>query len=135
MRLFRWVQIIIGKAERGLWYDHDQREYDPKGYGICLKFYGGHVFRPIPKPRYWLQLLKGNTAIPDSWDQFNRTDHWMIHFWFPLLPFFSIALGEMGVYAGFKTFSLENERYRKWGVGPDGAALTPSISTRMTRWT
>lgn len=129
MNFYQIIQLVVSKAERGLWYDHDEREYDPKGWGAIFKLYLGHVYRPIPKPQFWFK--KG---VPDSWNEFDPQFHWMIHFWFPLLPFFSICIGEAGIYAGFKTFSLENERYRKWGVGPEGYALTPSVSTRWTRW-
>ena len=135
MKLYRWFQLILSKAERGLWYDHDEREYDSSGWGLCIKLYGGWVFRPIPRPSVWISLLTGNPALSDAWNNFNPDQHIMIKFWFPVLPFISVALGPMGFYAGFKTFSTDNERYRAWGVDAGGYALTPSISTRMTRWT
>lgn len=136
MKLFQWFQLILSKAERGLWYDHDERAYDSEGYGMVFKLYGGWVYRPIPKPTLMLALfqLKGLSVLQDAWNNFDPELHMMVKFWFPVLPFFSIAWKQRGLYIGFKTFSLENERYRKWGVGPEGYALTPTLSTRMTRW-
>lgn len=133
MRVFKLLQIVISKAEKGLWYDHDQREFDTRGWGIFLKVFAGPIVRPITKPQYWFV-----TGIPSKWNEFDPQFHWLLRFWFPFCPFFSICFGEYGFYLGFKVFDLESEKYRKMvgsvHVHPGSQALTPSVTTRTTRW-
>lgn len=133
MKTFRLFQLVLSKAEDGLWYDHDERSYDPKGWGIALRFFAGHVVRPYTRPKFWFK-----TGIPSKWNSFHPTFHGVIKFWLPIAPFLSISLGRFGFYIGFKIFSLEPLKYVPM-VGPnevyDGSsALTPSITTRRSRW-
>lgn len=133
MKVFSLLEISIAKAEKGLWYDHDQRAYDPTGWGIVLKFFAGTVVRPMTKPRYW--FVKG---VPSKWNEFNPDYHWRFKIWLPLAPFLSIAVGEAGAYIGFKVFDLESAKYKPLvgdaEVHPGSKALTLSATTRRTRW-
>ena len=113
--------MSIGAYERGLWYDHDEKQYNPKGWGIKADIVAGRMVRPFnfhgenpwEKPEYY-------------WD-------------FPIIgPFISISLGEWGMYAGFKSFKNHEGRY-DWlpsDADPNNPDLlfTISGSTRKTRW-
>lgn len=126
--MIKLLQIVISKAERGLWYDHDERGYDDKGWGICIKLFSGWVLRPMTKPRFW--FVKG---VPHKWNAFDPDYHWLLKWPMPVAPFVSIALGRWGVYFGFKVWDSENPKYR--AMTPKAQEwLTPSISTRSTRW-
>lgn len=126
--MIKLVQLVISTAERGLWFDHDEREYDEKGWGICIKLFSGWVLRPVTKPQFW--FVQG---VPSKWNEFNRDYHWLLKWPMPLAPFVSIALGRWGLYFGFKVWDSENPKYR--AMTPKVQEwLTPSISTRSTRW-
>lgn len=129
MRVFKIGQLVLSKAEKGLWYDHDMREYDDVGWGICLKLFAGVMLRPITKPRYWFS----RDWVPSKWNAFDPKYHWLLKLPIPLAPFLSVAAGRFGFYIGFKVFSLESEKYRR--MTPEkGEALTLSATTRTTRW-
>lgn len=133
MKVFKLLQVVLSKAEKGLWYDHDQRFYDERGWGLVFKVFAGPIVRPITKPQYWFVA-----GIPSKWNEFDPQFHYLLKLWLPLCPFISIAAGRFGLYAGFKVFDLESEKYRKMvgsaNVHPGSQALTPSITTRTTRW-
>lgn len=134
MKVHKLIQLVLSTAEKGLWYDHDDREYNEKGWGITAKLFSGWVLRPMTKPRYWFS----SDFVPSKWNEFSPKYHWLFKCWVPVAPFVSIALGRWGIYAGFKVFDLESEKYKQLAgsehVFPGSQALTPSISTRSTRW-
>ena len=133
MKVAKIAQLVLSKSEKGLWYDHDERTFDARGWGIAIKFFAGPIVRPITKPQYWFK--KG---IPSKWNEFDTKWHFLLKLWWPLCPFLSVALGKYGVYIGFKVFDLESAKYRQMvgedEVYPGSQALTPSITTRISRW-
>lgn len=133
MKVHKLFQIVVSMAEKGLWWDHDERAYQPNGWGFAFKLFAGPVVRPITKPQYWF-----TQNIPSKWNEFDPQWHWLLKIPFFVGPFVSIAFGEYGLYIGFKVFDLESAKYKKM-VGADqvftgSQALTPSITTRTTRW-
>ena len=129
------LSMTLGSYERGLWFDHDRREYQPGGFGLKFDIVAGHMIRPVPK--FWLKdqnVWKGDEP------------------WFvirvPLIgPYAGIACGRIGVYGGLKTFQVEDrhrspERYGRWmrdeefPSDPNGTMtyLQLSGSIRRTRW-
>ena len=129
------VSTSMGSFERGLWFDHDIREYQPHGFGVKFDIVAGHMIRPVPK--FWKKdqnVWKGSAP------------------WFvvrvPLIgPYVGIACGEMGVYGGLKTFQVQErhrvpERYGKWmrdkefPADPNGTMtyIQLSATMRRTRW-
>jgi len=132
MKVHRLAQLVISKAEDGLWYDHDERAYDEKGWGFAFRLFAGDVVRPITRPRYWFAK-----DVPSKWNEFDPKYHMVLKGWTPVAPFLSVALGRFGFYIGFKVFDLSPEKYRPM-VGdaqyPGSQALTPSATTRATRW-
>lgn len=133
MRVFKLLQLVVSTAEKGLWWDHDQRDYDPKGWGVAIKLFAGPVVRPMTKPRYW---FKAN--VPSKWNEFDPEYHRLLNVPFFIGPFLSVAVGPYGFYVGFKVFDLESAKYRQMvgadEVYPGSQALTPSATTRTTRW-
>jgi len=134
-KLIKLFQIIFSKSEDGLWYDSDERLYDRKGWGICIKFWIGKMIRPVPK--FWKK--DSNPWKGDSpW--FVIRCPWMV------APFVSIALWKFGFYFGFKEFEVKDEhrsmdRYGKWmkeeEFGTDkhpAKYLTLTATFRRTRW-
>lgn len=132
MKVYQLAQLALSKAEDGLWYDHDERSYDARGWGVCFRLFAGSVVRPITRPRYWFAK-----DVPSKWNAFDPQYHALLKFWTPFAPFISVAAGTWGFYAGFKIFDLEPEKYRAM-VGEDqfagSRALTLSATTRSTRW-
>lgn len=123
----RLIQLVVSSAERGLWYDHDEREYDPRGWGICIKLFAGPMLRPIVKPRYWFK------PVPSQWNQFDPKYHMRLYLPFIVAPFVSVAVGRWGLYFGFKIWDSENPKYRPM-TEESREWLAPSLSTRSTRW-
>lgn len=134
MKVYKLFQLGVSTAEKGLWWDHDEREYCPDGWGIVFKLFSGPVVRPMTKPRFWF----AKSPVPSKWNEFDPDYHWLLKWWMPLAPFLSVALGRYGFYIGFKVFDLESAKYRQMAgvdeVYPGSQALTPSITTRTTRW-
>lgn len=115
-------QIVISKAENGLWYDHDDKTYDKKGWGFVFKVKAKRFARPVPK--FW---KKG----ANPW----KGDHWfVIRLPFIVLPFLSVALRNFGFYIGGKVFRADKGEpwARKSEYGKD--LLTISATLRKTRW-
>ena len=110
--------MSIGSYERGLWYDHDAKDYNPKCFGLKLDLVAGRCVRPFGKDKW------GN---PDCyWD-------------FPFIgPFISVSLGEYGAYLGFKSFKNYKDRYPWLPTEADpndpDILFTLSSTTRRTRW-
>ncbi len=129
----RGISLSLGSFERGLWYDHDMRQYDEHGFGIKLDLIGGHMLRPLKNPFDGENPWRGGE------------DCGVLRC--PMIgPFLSIALGPYGLYLGFKTYEVSathagQDRYGKWikphEVPPEGRTylyLCPSASIRRTRW-
>lgn len=120
--ILKLIQLVISKAEAGLWYDHDKKSFDQSGWGICLKLFAGTFVRPVAK--FW---KKG----ANPW----KGDHWfVIRLPIVILPFLSIALFNWGAYIGGKVFHVDSDE--PWAkpseYGKD--MLTVSFTTRATRW-
>jgi hypothetical protein len=45
------ISLSVGSYERGLWFDHDNKDYQDGGVGIKLDILAGHMIRPVPK--FW----------------------------------------------------------------------------------
>ena len=45
------LSLTLGSYERGLWFDHDTRQYTPEGFGLKFDIVAGHIIRPVPK--FW----------------------------------------------------------------------------------
>jgi hypothetical protein len=113
------ISLSVGSFERGLWFDHDKK---------------GHMIRPVPK--FW----KPNQ---NPW---KGDEPWFVIRCPMIGPFISLALGEKGVYLGFKTFEVKDyhrsqERYGKWmheNEFPQSETpnvfMQASATIRRTRW-
>jgi len=129
------VSLSAGSFERGLWFDHDRREYQPAGWGLKFDIVAGHMIRPVPK----------------FWERDNNPwkggEPWFVIRAPMVLPFIAVSLGPYGIYAGGKTFLVEErhssiQRYGKWmrqqefPADPNGIKtyLQLSGSIRRTRW-
>ena len=127
------VSFSLGSYERGLWYDHDEKQYHPGGIGIKLDLVGGNVLRPLKIPFSTQNPWRGgdNAGVLR----------------FPFVgPFLSVAIGPYGLYLGLKTYEVTtahggDDRYGKWikskEVPPEGKTyiyLCPSATIRRTRW-
>ena len=128
------LSLTLGSYERGLWFDHDERNYDPNGFGLKLDIVAGHMIRPVPK--YW-------EKDTNPW---KGDDPWFV-IRLPMIgPYLSVSIGEVGAYLGFKTFLVEDKhrspkRYGRWMCedefpDPNGVNvyLQPSTTIRRTRW-
>lgn len=133
-KVVKLLEVTVSKAERGLWYDHDERTYDRKGWGIVLKIWSGKMIRPVPK--FW---IKGN----NPW---KGDEPWFVIRTWMIAPFLSIAVWNFGLYFGCKMFDVidkhrSDERYGKWmredefGTDEDPAEyLQLTATVRRTRW-
>ena len=128
------LSLTLGSYERGLWFDHDVKGYQPKGFGLKFDIVAGHMIRPVPK--FW-------EKDTNPW---KGDDPWFV-IRLPMIgPYLSVGIGKVGAYLGFKTFRVEDrhrslERYGKWMredefPEPNGVNvfLQPSASIRRTRW-
>jgi hypothetical protein len=125
----------LGSYERGLWFDHDQRRYQPWGFGMKFDLVAGKMIRPVPK--YW---------EPEN-NPWMGGEPWFV-LRSPIMagPFLSIAIGPLGMYIGFKTFAVDQyhrspARYGRWmrehefpEPGDTHSYLQPSFTIRRYRW-
>lgn len=128
------LSLTLGSYERGLWFDHDRRQYDPNGWGLKFDIVAGHMIRPVPK--FWEQET-------NPW---KGDDPWFVIRMPMVGPYLSVSLGQAGAYLGFKTFTVEErhrstERYGRWmreNEFPEPkdvkVYLQPSATIRRTRW-
>ncbi len=128
------LSLSLGSYERGLWFDHDVKEHQDKGFGMKIDIIAGQMIRPIPK--YW----------EESNNPWKGDEPWFVIRSPMIGPYISVAVGDIGLYFGFKTFKVENghrslDRYGKWmheNEFPEPNAvnvyLQPSASIRRTRW-
>jgi len=129
----RGVSLSLGKFERGLWFDHDERLYQPHGFGVKLDLLGGYMLRPLKNPFGSGNPWKGGDALGVLRGPMAG-------------PFLSIAMGEFGIYLGLKTYEVTaahggHDRYGRWihddEVPPEGETylyLCPTATIRRTRW-
>jgi len=129
------ISLSAGSFERGLWFDHDRREYQPEGWGLKFDVVAGHMIRPVPK--FWKK-----DQNPWKGDQ-----PWFV-LRLPMVgPYIGIAAGRTGGYLGLKTFQVTQrhralDRYGRWmrekefPADPNGVKtyLQLSGSIRRTRW-
>ena len=135
MKKIYGISLSFSSFEKGLWFDHDEREYQPEGWGIRLHLAFGRMIRPVPK--FW---IKDNNPWKGDEPWFVIRIPYMIG------PFLSLAFGSLGIYLGFKTFQVKTKhisptRYGKWmkskefGTDKNPAEyLQLTASTRKTRW-
>ena len=128
------LSLTLGSYERCLWFDHDTKEHQSTGFGMKLDIVAGQMIRPIPK--FW---EKSN----NPW---KGDEPWFVIRSPMIGPFISLAVGDLGLYCGFKTFKVENEhrslnRYGRWmreNEFPEPndvhVFLQPSTTIRRTRW-
>jgi len=125
------ISLSISSLERSLWFDHDEKRYQPEGWGVKFHLMLGRLIRPVP--RLWKPYNKWNTWI-DPW--------FVIRIPVFILPFISVALGPVGFYFGGKVFLCKSEnKYDNWlkpeekGTNIDPAEyMTLSATIRTTRW-
>lgn len=121
MKEVHGISFSLSSFEGGLWFDHDDKKYQPSGWGIRLALLVGSFARPVPK--FWTD-----------------ENPWQEEAWFTLrlpiivLPFFSFAIGKFGFYIGGKRFTVDsNEPWAKpFEYGSE--MVTISATIRKTRW-
>ena len=128
------ISLSLGSYERGLWFDHDQRQHQLGGFGLKLDIVTGHMVLPVPK--YW----------EPSNNPWKGGEPWFILRSPMIGPFMSLAVGDFGAYFGCKTYMVEDrhrslDRYGRWmreSEFPEPNAvnvyLQPTASLRRTRW-
>ncbi len=129
------VSFTLSSYEKGLWFDHDSKEFNPKGWGIKINLNWGKMIRPIKK--FW---IPGNNPWKGDKPWF------VIRIPFMVGIFVSVALGKYGVYLGTKTFRVSEkhrsfDRYALW-MPPDefgtdenpATYLQLSVSIRDRGW-
>ena len=128
------LSLSLGSYERGLWYDDDVKEHHATGFGMKLDIVAGQMVRPVSK--FW-------EASNNPW---KGDEPWFVIRSPMIGPYISLAIGDIGLYFGFKTFQVENrhrslDRYGRWmheNEFPEpndvNVYLQPSASIRRTRW-
>lgn len=128
------ISLSLGSYERGLWFDHDRRQYQPDGFGVKFDIVAGQMIRPVPK--FW---EPGNNPWQGG-------KPWFVLRMPMIGPFLSVSFGEMGAYVGFKTFKVDQyhrsvDRYGRWMREDEfpepndiRVYLQPSLTIRRTRW-
>ena len=128
------ISLALGSYERGLWFDHDDKGFQPGGFGMKLDIVAGHMIRPVQK--FW----------EDNNNPWKGDEPWFVLRCPIIGPYISLAVGDLGIYLGFKTFQVENrhrslDRYGKWMREKEfpepnevNVFLQPSASIRRTRW-
>ena len=120
------ISLTLSSFEEGLWFDSDLQEYQPKGWGVKLNIVWGKMIRPVPK--FWKGEV--NAWLNEPW--------FVIRIPFIVAPYLSIALGRVGFYLGFKTFSTikEDLKLLPWlrEDEVDCQFLQLTATTRRTRW-
>lgn len=139
MKVFGF-QIVVSSEEQGLWWDSDNHyafegyEDGKPGWGIKIAFRGGDVLHPY------------GVAEPETGDVFWQNNKWWnpkkifkFRVPIPILPFVGIALGNYGLYFGFKDYPVHHDNYYRWvdrdNIYPGSRALCLSASIRKTRAT
>jgi hypothetical protein len=128
------ISLSLGSYERGLWFDHDDRQYQPDGFGVKFDIVAGQMIRPVPK--FW---ESGNNPWQGG-------EPWFVLRMPMIGPFLSISFGEIGAYVGFKTFKVDQrhrslDRYGRWMREDEfpepndvRVYVQPSLTIRRTRW-
>jgi len=143
------ISLSLSSFEKGLWFDHDECEYQPAGYGIRFHIAWGKMIRPIAcfhKIDYWKHLL-GLKNSGENYNPWQGGKYWFVlRVPFVIGPFLAIAFHKYGMYIGFKSFGVTSrlntpDRYGKWmredefgTVENEARYLTFSATIRNTRW-
>ena len=126
------LDLHLGKHERGLWYDSDERRYDPNGWGVKFSILYGKLVDPYCKP--------GENAWNGDKPVF------VLRSPFIIFPYISVSLGEYGFYLGVKPYQVWAPRhtapdsYGPWWSDEMGTKDDPAeflcftASMRSTRW-
>ena len=108
------ISLQFGTHEDGLWFDSDDRGYNPNGFGLKLSFLWGLPVHIV--------INKFSKLLKSRWVPENNWKYWV---WrkrtFGL--FFSIAIGPYGFYVGLKP-----------NKGVDPSCYILSASLRKSRW-
>lgn len=127
------LSLPLGSYKRGLWFDHDIKQQSG-GFGMKFDIVAGQIIRPVLK--FW---EKSNNPR-------KRDEPWFIIRSPMIGPFLSLAVGDLGLYLGFKTFKVQDEhrsldRYGRWmreNEFPEHkdvhVFLQPSATIRRTKW-
>lgn len=141
-KIYSIIQLTASSTEGCLWFDHDDKEYQPHGWGIVFKLSIGKMIRPIPK--FWkLGWWRGD----EDYNPWKGGEYWFI-IRLPIMLgiFLSVAFWRFGAYIGCKTFKVKHyhktlDRYGRWlqpgeaGTDEEPAVyLQPSMTFRRTRW-
>ena len=129
------VSLTLCSYERGLWFDHNEKHYQPAGFAMKLDIVIEHMI---------LRIMKFWEPPKNPW---KGDKPWFVIRSLMIGPFISLTFGKLEMYYGFKTFEVENlhrspNRYGKWmhenefPQQSDGAkvSLQPSVSLIGTRW-
>jgi len=126
------LDFHIGNHEHGLWYDSDERSYQPHGYGIKMSILWGKMVTPVNK---WGQ---------NAWQ--GDKPAFVLRSPFFIFPYVSVALGQYGFYLGVKPYEVyspkhtSEDRYGLWWKDEVGTEENPAEflcltgSMRRTRW-
>jgi len=129
MKDIKGISISVGSYERGLWFDHDKKNYPAAGIGAKFDLAIGRWIRPIPK--FWKKAFWKGDMNP-----WKTTHNWFV-LRTPMLPafFISIAVMQYGFYVGCKSFHI-GDGDETWADKNmmDTYALCPTITFRKTRW-
>ena len=128
------ISLTLSTDETNLWWDSDKHHdgAGKKGFGIVLSLKAGWVLRPVGK--LW---KKGFWTRNKDYNPWVSGNHWFVIKFPCIVPFFSIAIGNYGLYAGFKTYGVDWPEYASWldskYIADGNKALAPSFSMRRTR--
>ena len=123
------ISLTLCTDETNLWWDSDKHHdgTGKYGWGVVFAFRAGWILRPVKK--FWLPRAENN-----PWTSGN---HWFVIKFPAIVPFLSIAIGQYGMYLGFKTYGVDWEAYKVWldpkYIAVGNQALAPSGSIRRTR--
>ena len=139
------LQFSIGSNERGLWFDADERIYQPQALlGLKFSINFGELMRPVPK--FWKVSWAGWPKILNLWpNPWTSYDYWFVfRSYVPLpMPFISLSVRQYGTYLGCKIYDIIEDRHRiryeywitEWPTESEGwTKLCPSATLRRTRW-
>ena len=126
------LDLHLGAHEHGLWYDSDQRQYDPNGWGLKFSILYGKLVDPYGKPGK--SPWKGDKPV------------FVLRSPFLIFPYISISLGKFGLYLGVKPYKvwtpkhMASDSYGPWWKDEVGTEDNPAeflcftASMRRTRW-
>ncbi len=128
------MSLTLCTDEANLWWDSDSHWSGgtKPGFGIMATIRWGTVLRPIGK--LW---KKGFWKRDPAYNPWVSGNHWFVLRFTFLVPFISIAIGNWGLYLGFKSYGVDWISYEYWldkkYIKVGNRALAPSASIRRTR--